>query len=274
MTVMTLYAEDRVIDGQANSAFMQMASHDDIMRAVIYNSRANISKNLQTGVEETTGNATEVGMIKYLTANGAPTREMIADRNARGDPVAKIDFNSLRRRSTTCIYTQNDTNVRVYCKGAPELVIKSCERMVGPNGQIIDLDNDKKAKILRDIVTAFAKQGLRTILVAYTDVPRQVFEKIKANSNNFAFDYDKEILEDDLVFGAIFGIKDPLRPSIKEAIQFCHHSGINIRMVTNENSETAKAISLEAGIITEKDIADEDDYFCINGENLRISVQG
>ena len=56
-------------------------------------------------MEETTGNAAEVGMIKYLTASGAPTREMINDRNARGDSVAKIDFSSARRRSTTCIYT-------------------------------------------------------------------------------------------------------------------------------------------------------------------------
>lgn len=44
-----------------------MASHDDVMRAVIYNSTAIIAKNVETGVEETTGNATEVGMMKYLT---------------------------------------------------------------------------------------------------------------------------------------------------------------------------------------------------------------
>ena len=74
MTVMSLYAEDRITEGEINSAFMQMASHDDIMRAVVFNSTAKIANNLETGVEETTGNATEVGMIKYLTASGAPTR--------------------------------------------------------------------------------------------------------------------------------------------------------------------------------------------------------
>ena len=145
MTVMSLYAEDRVIEGEANPDFMQMASHDDVMKAVVYNSTAKIAKNHETGVEETTGNATEVGMIKYLTASGAPTRDMIADRTDKGEPVAKVDFDSERKRSTTCIYTQNDTNVRVYCKGAPEMVIKSCEKMVGPNGEIVNLDEDKKA---------------------------------------------------------------------------------------------------------------------------------
>ena len=137
------------------------------------------------------------------------------------------------------------------------MVIKSCERMVGPNGQIVDLDDDKKAEILRDIVIAFAKKGLRTILVAYNDLSRQEFERTKAGSNDFATDWNREILEDNLIFGAIFGIKDPLRPNIREAIQQCHHSGINVRMVTGDIIETAKAISIEAGIITEKDLADE-----------------
>jgi hypothetical protein len=94
MTVMSLYAEDSIIEGEANSAFMQMASHDDVMRSVVFNSTAKIAKNIETGVEETTGNATEVGMIKYLTASGAPTREMITDRTNMGEPVAKIDFSS------------------------------------------------------------------------------------------------------------------------------------------------------------------------------------
>ena len=98
------------------------------------------------------------------------------------------------------------------------MVIKSCERMVGANGEIVDLDEDKKAEILRDIVYAFAKKCLRTILVAYTDIPRDEFERIKAGANDFAKNEDKEILEQDLIFGAIFGIKDPLRPGIKEAV--------------------------------------------------------
>ena len=51
-----------------------------------------------------------------------------------GEPVAKVDFSSERKRSTTCVYTNDGQNVRVYCKGAPEMVIKNCERMVGPNG--------------------------------------------------------------------------------------------------------------------------------------------
>ena len=48
----------------------------------------------------------------------------------------------------------------------------------------------------------------------------------------------------------IFGLKDPLRPGIREAVETCHKAGINVRMVTGDNIDTARAMSLEAGIIT------------------------
>ena len=99
---------------------------------------------------------------------------------------------------------------------------------------------------------------------------------MKAGANNFATNDDKQILEQDLVFGAIFGIKDPLRPGIKDAVKQCHHSGINVRMVTGDIIETARAISLEAGIITEQDVADEEqnEYLCMTGEQFRKAVGG
>lgn len=65
----------------------------------------------------------------------------------------------------------------------------------------------------------------------------------------------------------IFGLKDPLRNGIADAIAKCHRAGINVRMVTGDNLITARAISLEAGIITEADLADGEDadILCMNG---------
>ena len=53
---------------------------------------------------------------------------------------------------------------------------------------------------------------------------------------------------------AIFGLKDPLRKGVKEAVAKCHNAGINVRMVTGDNIDTARAISLDAGIITQEDL--------------------
>ena len=69
-----------------------------------------------------------------------------------------------------------------------------------------------------------------------------------------------EKIESDLTMVGIFGLKDPLRPKIREAVEKCHKAGINVRMVTGDNIDTARAISLEAGILTQEDLqADAED---------------
>ncbi|KAJ1423046.1 HAD-like superfamily [Sesbania bispinosa] len=50
---------------------------------------------------------------------------------------------------------------------------------------------------------------------------------------------------------AIIGIKDPVRPGVKEAVKTCLEAGITVRMVTGDNINTAKAIARECGILTD-----------------------
>ena len=45
------------------------------------------------------------------------------------------------------------------------------------------------------------------------------------------------------------GIKDPLRDEIPFAVEQCHRAGVEVRMITGDNPETAKAIAKEAGIL-------------------------
>jgi P-type Ca2+ transporter type 2C len=60
---------------------------------------------------------------------------------------------------------------------------------------------------------------------------------------------------------AIVGIKDPVRPGVKEAVQKCLAAGISVRMVTGDNINTAKAIAKECGILTEGGVAIEGPEF-------------
>ncbi len=57
-------------------------------------------------------------------------------------------------------------------------------------------------------------------------------------------------LSQGLTFYGVIGIKDPLRPDVKEAVEQCHRAGIIVRMVTGDNSTTAAAIAKECGILT------------------------
>merc|ERR1711871_667282 len=45
------------------------------------------------------------------------------------------------------------------------------------------------------------------------------------------------------------GIEDPLRDAVPEAIRKCNVAGVDVRMVTGDNIDTAVAISKQAGIL-------------------------
>jgi Ca2+-transporting ATPase len=54
-----------------------------------------------------------------------------------------------------------------------------------------------------------------------------------------------------LVLLGIFGIQDPLRKGVPEAVQACQRAGVIVRMVTGDNISTAKAIAQQCGILSE-----------------------
>ena len=73
----------------------------------------------------------------------------------------------------------------------------------------------------------------------------------------------------------IFALVDPLKPGIPESVAQCHKSGINVRMVTGDNIDTAIAISKQACIVNEEDLRDnEEGYVCMTGEKFRDQIGG
>jgi Ca2+ transporting ATPase len=48
---------------------------------------------------------------------------------------------------------------------------------------------------------------------------------------------------------ALVGIEDPLRPEVPSAIEKCYTAGIDVRMVTGDNPNTAVSIAYQAGIL-------------------------
>jgi magnesium-transporting ATPase (P-type) len=73
-------------------------------------------------------------------------------------------------------------------------------------------------------------------------------------------------LENDLIYLATFGMEDPLRPNIEEAIQYIRYgqldgagesedgNQVNIRMVTGDHIETAKRVALNTGLIKPEEL--------------------
>ena len=104
-------------------------------------------------------------------------------------------------------------------------------------------------------------------MIAYNDISVEEYEKLKAANNGFKSEVDREVLEQDLTIVGIFALQDPGRSEIVDSVGKCRSAGINIRMVTGDNLDTAKAIAIEAGIVT---AADADNRFvCMEGKQFR-----
>lgn len=122
------------------------------------------------------------------------------------------------------------------------------------------------------VIETFAKQAFRTLLIAHTSYTVEEYERIKAANNNFHSEKDREVLEKDLTVVGIFALADPLRPEIIESVKKCKQAGINIRMVTGDNIETAKAIAIEAGLVTKEEARQE--FVCMEGKQFREYIGG
>lgn len=130
--------------------------------------------------------------------------------------------------------------------------------------------SDTMIGIYNRTLTYFAKNAFRTILVAYRDMTMDEFNELKASNNDFSKPEDRDCLEKELVGVGIFGLQDPLRDEIKDSIKICNKAGITVIMCTGDNIETAKAISKNAGIVTDKEInkgsVKDGNFSCMTGE--------
>ena len=194
-------------------------------------------------------------------------KSMIEQR-AKNEIVFKLPFNSRRKRSTMVIkHPLKAGMVRVFVKGAPEIIIEKCTKYIGQRGEQVTMTADKRDRIIyEDVVKKFAKKCYRTLLLAYADYDEARWENLKSSNNDFATIDDKEAAEVGLTMIGIMALQDPLRPGIAEAVRSCHEAGINVRMVTGDNLETAQAIARKACILSDADLHDdEENYVCMTG---------
>ena len=271
---------------------------DCLVEGVLWNSSARIEKNDGTDPEikdefVTKGNVTEQGLIKFfmkiLTGQGCvDKRNELTEENT----LCVISFSSSRKRASIVVRNPEmagtDQEVRVYCKGAPDMVLDYTTNVICEDGSVQSLDantyvpaellgkdaadtQDTYRGLFERTVKKFANQAYRTLLITYKDMSMADYEALKESSNDFEKEGDRQILEKDLTAVGIFGLQDPLRPSIKESILKCRTAGITVIMCTGDNIDTAIAISKNAGIVTEEQCA-ASEYSCMTGKNFRETV--
>jgi Ca2+-transporting ATPase len=200
-----------------------------VAEAIAANSTADLEKK-ENKPPSVIGNATEGALLLWLNNLGV---EYIAYRNKFQD-ISQITFSSEKKYMGTIGYSPIVSSNILHIKGAPEVVLNRCQKILTPEG--IQIITDRES-ILQEIET-YQKRGMRTLAFAYHILPPGVQEAD-----------DLEDLDNDLIWLGYVAIIDPLREEVSQAIHNCLTAGINIKVVTGDSPETAEEIAHQIGLL-------------------------
>ncbi|KAL4452347.1 hypothetical protein ABPG75_008009 [Micractinium tetrahymenae] len=200
------------------------------------------------GKIEFVGNRTECALLVMARNWG---QDYAALRDLHHEQTLEVyGFSSERKMASVLV--RRGGALRLYNKGAAEMVLSRCVASVDAAGQATPMSEAQREQLL-GTVTDMASSGLRTLCLAYTDFPQ-------ADPARPA-DFFSKPHEDNLTMLCIVGIKDPVRKEVPGAVATCQKAGIFVRMVTGDNIHTARHIARECGILTEDGIALEGPVF-------------
>ena len=180
------------------------------------------------------GDPTEIA----LTIAAAKAGITQSSLNGTYQRIDELPFDS-DRKCMSIVCKSNKGEVYVFTKGAPDMIIDKCNRIMSARG-IIKLDELTKRSITR-INDGMANNALRVMGLA--------FRKLETGTYN----PNTKNVENDLIFVGLMGMIDPPRKEAIEAVQKCKLAGIKPVMITGDHKLTATAIARELNIFCEGD---------------------
>ena len=208
---------------------------DDAMSAIV---QASIACNSTAFLDDSDpdrvtamGNPTEGALLLWLHAARV---DYLALRD-NYDTVTQMPFSTMTKMMATVV-ADGDGRRMLLLKGAPEMVMRLCDRVVG------DVTFDQ----VGDELVNYQAKAMRTLAFAYCELPQsadpeQVLCGIKAGEMR------------SLTFLGIVAISDPVRPDVPAAIQDCRNAGVKVKIVTGDTGATAREIGRQVGLWTDDD---------------------
>ena len=176
------------------------------------------------------GDPMEAALL-ILAAKGGVAQDQIAEMLPR---IAEIPFDSAHKFMAT--FHCQDDEVRMFVKGAPDVLLARCERWF-IQGAEQPLHEDDRQRIDAEYL-ACAERGLRGLLIASRSIPASAFDAAG----------DLRAWTSGLTFVGLVGLMDPPRPEAREAIDQCKRAGIAVKMITGDHGSTGSAIARELGL--------------------------
>lgn len=227
-----------------------------LLQSILLNSTA--FEGEQDGGETFVGSKTETALLGFArTYLGMGS---VSEGRSNATIVQMVPFDSARKCMAVVMKLDNG-KYRMLVKGASEILESKATQIISDPTKDVDEAplSDEGRSSLDAVMTRYASRSLRPIALLYRDFeqwpPRGA--QLEEDRRTVAFD---PIFKDMVMLG-IFGIQDPLRRGVAEAVEQCQRAGVFVRMVTGDNIMTAKAIAQECGIFTPGGIAIEGPKF-------------
>lgn len=183
-------------------------------------------------VGEAVGEPTECALVNDAAKNGLP-KTQLKEEYVR---VGEAPFDSMRKMMST-VHKTKENQIIQFTKGAPDEVLKCCTHAI-VNGAKVPMTEEVRASILKSN-KAMADRALRVLCGACRE-----WDKMPEST-------EPAFLEQELTYLGLSGMIDPVRPEVKAAIVECREAGIRPIMITGDHKDTAVAIGMELGILSD-----------------------
>ena len=179
------------------------------------------------------GDPTEAALVTLAAKGGVH----VAEQRLECPRIEEFPFSSERKRMTT-VHRMSDAKQVAFMKGAPEVVLERCDRVMYADGARV-LDVAERARLMQ-VSEDMGQDALRVLAIASKDLA--------------AGQLDEEQAETGLVLLGLVGMMDPPRAEVIDAVKTCREVQIKPVMITGDHKVTAVAVAREIGIYAEGDL--------------------
>jgi len=110
--------------------------------------------------------------LNFLQEAEIPIYEDI--RNKVGKILITVPFSAQRKNSAVAV--QLEDRVRVFVKGAPEVMLYNSNNFFNEDGELTDLSHEQMDKINHEFIEDVTSKGLRCLAFGYKDFHNEDFE--------------------------------------------------------------------------------------------------
>jgi Ca2+-transporting ATPase len=207
-----------------------------VQAALAVNGTANLGADEGEG-PRVIGNPTEGALLLWLAERGLDYGRV----RASFDRIRQWPFNTERKHMATLGIAPGDAIPTLHVKGAPDVVLGLCTQRLTAEG-VLPLSTAERAEIAEEVQGA-ARRAMRTLAFAFRPFsPRESHD-------------DLESAVRELVWIGWVGIADPVRPEVREAVLRARRAGIDVKIVTGDNPETAREVGRQIGLWSDEDDA-------------------